>query len=877
MKQKKRNLLTVIAVFGMTLMLAASVHAAAISDFTDVSPTSFYYDAVDWAVTNGLTKGTSATEFSPDRGCTRAQIVTFLYMLFGKDAAPTTTASKFTDVLPDKYYYQFVGWAVDNGIAGGTGATTFNPDGICTRGQAVFMLCKAFGTSLSKEASVNPFYDVITGNFFYHEVMKALRNGISTGTGVNTFSPNQDCTRAQIVTMLYQAEQIRQTGQIDEPKGEPLSGTSMIRSAMNTDRELNVNGSSTAGGALIRTYAAANINSQKFTFERIPDLPQKLFYRIKTHAGLYLSAKSLSVSSGMNVVQSASSNSLSQIWLIKPNGNGTYTLFNAANTQYAMCIGSGNTEYNQDIVLKAQSGKAPEQFFLTPMVIQSALVSSADHDTLTVKAAGGNYAADDGTMGLFAVQPYESSIKSATPLATASSDGSSVSFTASVKAAGLTQKKFYLGARYNGVYRIISNGFYITNPEAIAENTAAFPVPARGTKKGLKIEVKSAYVANAVDLNCSHVVLDVDLAAFYDTSKTTISWAYNGKTYTFSSNINGYRNLIRSYNAKGICVTLVVYMSRAKATSDSMEPAARSGSNLGSAISVGWNTKDSGRMKVEALLDCVAHKWTNDGALVGDWVFGNEVDQYIQYNYSGDISYTAYHEALSEQYRMFNTAVKSSYANARTYISTDHNWNLKTPPAGTYNGKGLIDNLYKDLQNQGMPGIGVSLHPYPSPEQDCRIWNVISTVTNSGDTQQYTPMNMGAVAAYLKASYGSGTPVIASECGLSSQYNGINQQNEQAAAVALAYYEAEFCKDIDQFAIHREFDRADEMNGGWYLGLYGSAGWSSPKPSADVFRSMDTKNWSQATAKYLQYVKKNGASIGSWKDIVSGFDGSIFP
>jgi hypothetical protein len=197
MKQKKRNLLTVIAVFGMTLMLAASVHAAAISDFTDVSPTSFYYDAVDWAVTNGLTKGTSATEFSPDRGCTRAQIVTFLYMLFGKDAAPTTTASKFTDVLPDKYYYQFVGWAVDNGIAGGTGATTFNPDGICTRGQAVFMLCKAFGTSLSKEASVNPFYDVITGNFFYHEVMKALRNGISTGTGVNTFSPNQDCTRAR--------------------------------------------------------------------------------------------------------------------------------------------------------------------------------------------------------------------------------------------------------------------------------------------------------------------------------------------------------------------------------------------------------------------------------------------------------------------------------------------------------------------------------------------------------------------------------------------------------------------------------------------------------------------------------------------------------
>lgn len=170
--------------------------------FTDVPESAYYYDAVIWAVKTGITVGTSETTFSPDDVCTRAQIVTFLWRAAGSPA-PEKAAMPFTDVAADSYYYDAVLWAVENGITAGTSETTFSPDAKCSRAQAVTFLWRAAGCPDIR--ALNPFSDVTAKDYYYNAVMWAIETGITVGTGSSTFSPNIICTRAQIVTFLYRS------------------------------------------------------------------------------------------------------------------------------------------------------------------------------------------------------------------------------------------------------------------------------------------------------------------------------------------------------------------------------------------------------------------------------------------------------------------------------------------------------------------------------------------------------------------------------------------------------------------------------------------------------------------------------------------------
>lgn len=174
--------------------------------FTDVAPTSYYAVAVQWAVENKITFGTTQTTFSPEDGCTRAQAVTFLWRSAG---CPEPTASKnpFTDVDTEAYYYKAVLWAVEHGITKGTGLSTFSPDEACTRGQIVTFLWRA-ADSPKPFAMKNPFTDVGALAYHYKAVLWAVENGITNGTGPTTFSPDEKCTRAQIVTFLYRYSQL---------------------------------------------------------------------------------------------------------------------------------------------------------------------------------------------------------------------------------------------------------------------------------------------------------------------------------------------------------------------------------------------------------------------------------------------------------------------------------------------------------------------------------------------------------------------------------------------------------------------------------------------------------------------------------------------
>jgi len=168
--------------------------------FVDVETGSYYEDAVDWAVSTGITKGTTDTTFSPDGICTRAQAVTFLWRAAGSPE-PKTTEMPFTDVPADMYYYKAVLWAVENGITVGIGNDRFAPDAICTRAQIVTFLFRANG---SKVVDGEIGFSDVAANAWYAEAVKwAEKNGITVGIGGGLFGPDLECTRAQIVTFLY--------------------------------------------------------------------------------------------------------------------------------------------------------------------------------------------------------------------------------------------------------------------------------------------------------------------------------------------------------------------------------------------------------------------------------------------------------------------------------------------------------------------------------------------------------------------------------------------------------------------------------------------------------------------------------------------------
>lgn len=169
--------------------------------FVDVDINDYYYNAVLWANENGITKGTSSTAFSPDANCTRGQVVTFLWRAVGSPT-PQATTMPFVDIPADAYYYDAVLWAVENGITKGTSATKFSPDAICTRSQVVTFLWRVEGAPSFQKVDLR-FDDVPQNAYYFNAVLWADTEKITTGTSTNTFSPMAYCTRAEIVTLIW--------------------------------------------------------------------------------------------------------------------------------------------------------------------------------------------------------------------------------------------------------------------------------------------------------------------------------------------------------------------------------------------------------------------------------------------------------------------------------------------------------------------------------------------------------------------------------------------------------------------------------------------------------------------------------------------------
>lgn len=179
--------------------------SASTDGFTDISSDKYYFDAVNWAVGNGITLGTTASTFSPNDVCTRAQIVTFLWRAAGRPVY-NDGFMKFDDVPQSAYYYNAVKWAERNNITEGTDSTHFSPNATCTRAQIVTLLMRA--NRFTDDAPKVDFVDVTVGSYYYKAVCWATKYGVTLGTDATHFSPNAGCTRAQVVTFLYPAKDL---------------------------------------------------------------------------------------------------------------------------------------------------------------------------------------------------------------------------------------------------------------------------------------------------------------------------------------------------------------------------------------------------------------------------------------------------------------------------------------------------------------------------------------------------------------------------------------------------------------------------------------------------------------------------------------------
>ncbi|MBR2047542.1 MAG: S-layer homology domain-containing protein [Oscillospiraceae bacterium] len=175
-----------------------------LTPFVDVSPSQYYFEPVLWAVENDITQGVGAGKFGPERDCTRAQIVTFLWRAAGSPE-PTSSENPFEDVTSDDWFYKAVLWAVEKNITKGMSATTFGPNLSCQRAQVVTFLWRANG-SPAPETTENTFTDVAESDYFYAPVLWAVENGVTQGVGNGLFGPVRTCTRGQIVTFLFRAK-----------------------------------------------------------------------------------------------------------------------------------------------------------------------------------------------------------------------------------------------------------------------------------------------------------------------------------------------------------------------------------------------------------------------------------------------------------------------------------------------------------------------------------------------------------------------------------------------------------------------------------------------------------------------------------------------
>lgn len=417
------------------------------------------------------------------------------------------------------------------------------------------------------------------------------------------------------------------------------------------------------------------------------------------------------------------------------------------------------------------------------------------------------------------------------------------------------QGKFAIGIKKSkSAYSVISPKSYVSNPEKLSTNTAAYFVP--GTKKG----IQATDINELTDTKSKTVFFNLYISDLMRKDSGVETYKYNGKTYHFNG-LYGYVYLVQQCNAKGIQVTAQISIDRNASTQSFIT----GNSPYAETAYYGWNTDNSTtRQTMEAMFAYLGEKFGKNNCYISNWILGNEVNSASGYYYVGNVSFSKFISMYSEAFRCLYNAVKSSRGSSKVFICLDNCWNQKNAFTICYSARSTLESFAAKSSNmQKDVNWNLAYHAYNQPLSDSQFWsgaNASMFTSDANTTTFITMRNIQTLTDYVKNRFGSNTRIILSEQGFSSTYGG---QANQAAAIALAYYKAACNPMIDAFIIRSYKDEAHEVAQGLAMGLKDANG--KKKTAYNVFKNMDSSN----SLKYTEKVLKS--QVGNWKSLVPGY------
>lgn len=417
------------------------------------------------------------------------------------------------------------------------------------------------------------------------------------------------------------------------------------------------------------------------------------------------------------------------------------------------------------------------------------------------------------------------------------------------------QGKFAIGIKKSkSAYSVISPKSYVSNPEKLSTNTAAYFVP--GTKKG----IQATDINELTDTKSKTVFFNLYISDLMRKDSGVETYKYNGKTYHFNG-LYGYVYLVQQCNAKGIQVTAQISIDRNASTQSFIT----GNSPYAETAYYGWNTDNSTtRQTMEAMFAYLGEKFGKNNCYISNWILGNEVNSASGYYYVGNVSFSKFISMYSEAFRCLYNAVKSSRGSSKVFICLDNCWNQKNAFTICYSARSTLESFAAKISDmQKDVNWNLAYHAYNQPLSDSQFWsgaNASMFTSDANTTTFITMRNIQTLTDYVKNRFGSNTRIILSEQGFSSTYGG---QANQAAAIALAYYKAACNPMIDAFIIRSYKDEAHEAAQGLAMGLKDANG--KKKTAYNVFKNMDSSN----SLKYTEKVLKS--QVGNWKSLVPGY------
>ena len=417
------------------------------------------------------------------------------------------------------------------------------------------------------------------------------------------------------------------------------------------------------------------------------------------------------------------------------------------------------------------------------------------------------------------------------------------------------QGKFAIGIKKSkSAYSVISPKSYVSNPEKLSTNTAAYFVP--GTKKG----IQATDINELTDTKSKTVFFNLYISDLMRKDSGVETYKYNGKTYHFNG-LYGYVYLVQQCNAKGIQVTAQISIDRNASTQSFIT----GNSPYAETAYYGWNTDNSTtRQTMEAMFAYLGEKFGKNNCYISNWILGNEVNSASGYYYVGNVSFSKFISMYSEAFRCLYNAVKSSRGSSKVFICLDNCWNQKNAFTICYSARSTLESFAAKISDmQKDVNWNLAYHAYNQPLSDSQFWsgaNASMFTSDANTTTFITMRNIQTLTDYVKNRFGSNTRIILSEQGFSSTYGG---QANQAAAIALAYYKAACNPMTDAFIIRSYKDEAHEVAQGLAMGLKDANG--KKKTAYNVFKNMDSSN----SLKYTEKVLKS--QVGNWKSLVPGY------